>query len=465
MVADGMTSTRRWGPNTVMPNARHRPVRNRCAAFLARGLFTLGGFVVVGRFVLDQKRLAPNGVKVPVIATRLVGGLTMSRTAKVVIALVGLGIVLGGAYFWRFERELVVSTATVQKNVEIRVFGIGTIEAQVLSKVGFQIGGKIVAVEADQGDLVKAGALLARLDDSSQRAKLKKSEVALRQAAANVEKAQAQADRARATYQQKKTVNFRRQTLVARGSVSQEVADDAQTAEDIASSDLRVVEADTTIATVLQDDAEAQRNIDAVLLEQHELRAPFDARVISRHKELGSVANTGEAVFTLIEPDSIWVRVHVDEALAGGLALGQTGYVRLRSEADRAVEVSVVRIDQENDRVTEERRVYVRCRVCGPAHQFRHLGEQAEVEIVKTVVASGRFIPLKFVEKFDGRSGLVWLLENGRLSKRVVQLGERSLDGRVALITELPDNVQVVIDERNDLREGRAARPATPEGP
>ena len=59
----------------------------------------------------------------------------------------------------------------------------------------------------------------------------------------------------------------------------------------------------------------------------------------------------------------------------------------------------------------------------------------------------------------------MWLLENGRLSKRVVQLGERSLDGRVALITELPDNVQVVIDERNDLREGRAARPATPEGP
>ena len=35
----------------------------------------------------------------------------MSRTAKVVIALVGLGIVLGGAYYWRFVREIAVRTA------------------------------------------------------------------------------------------------------------------------------------------------------------------------------------------------------------------------------------------------------------------------------------------------------------------------------------------------------------------
>jgi len=38
-------------------------MHDRCAEFLAPGAFTLGGFVVVGRFVLDQKRLAPNGVK------------------------------------------------------------------------------------------------------------------------------------------------------------------------------------------------------------------------------------------------------------------------------------------------------------------------------------------------------------------------------------------------------------------
>ena len=39
-------------------------------------------------------------------------------------------------------------------------------------RVGFQIAGKVIAIEADQGDFVKAGALLAKLDDDAQRAKL-----------------------------------------------------------------------------------------------------------------------------------------------------------------------------------------------------------------------------------------------------------------------------------------------------
>ena len=52
--------------------------------------------------------------------------------------------------------------AVVERDVEVRVFGIGTVEAQVLSKVGFQVGGKVASVNADQGDFVKAGTLLAQ---------------------------------------------------------------------------------------------------------------------------------------------------------------------------------------------------------------------------------------------------------------------------------------------------------------
>ena len=58
---------------------------------------------------------------------------------------------------------------------------------------------------------------------------------------------------------------MRRQTLVGRGSVSQEAADDAQTAEEIARSDVKVVEADAAIAAVLQDDAAAQHRLDGVV--------------------------------------------------------------------------------------------------------------------------------------------------------------------------------------------------------
>jgi HlyD family secretion protein len=185
--------------------------------------------------------------------------------------------------------------------------------------------------------------------------------------------------------------------------------------------------------------------------------------VIARLKEPGSVANAGEPVFTLIEPQSIWVKANVDEALAGGLQVGQTAYVRLRSESDRLVETEVIRIDQESDRVTEERRVHVRCKACGPQHQLRFLGEQAEVEIVKRTIAHGLFVPLRLIDGYDGRSGTLWVIENGRLGKRRMEFGERLLDGRVEVRTELPAGVALVVDDRTDLREGRAARPIAQE--
>jgi HlyD family secretion protein len=380
----------------------------------------------------------------------------MSRALKSAIGLAVVLAIVSGGYYWRFAREISVRVAAPEQNVEVRVFGIGTIEAQVVSKVGFQIAGKVTAIEADQGDFVKSGAVLAKLDDESQRAKLKKSEAAQRQAAATLAKTEAQRARAEITYQQKKSVNVRRQTLVSRGSVSQEAAEDAQAAEEIALGDAKVIEADTRVAAVQQEDAASQRKIDAVVLAQHELRAPFDARVISRHKELGGIASAGETVFTLIVPDSIWVKAYVDEALAGGLSIGQQALVRLRSEPDSRFESEIVRIDQENDRLTEERRVYVRCRVCNPQHQLRYLGEQAEIEIVKKAIPSGVFVPLKFVEGYDGRSGTVWILRDNRLARQRVQIGERLLDGRVQITSELPG--PVVIDDRTELREGRAAR-------
>lgn len=374
------------------------------------------------------------------------------------VAILAIGV---GAMAWFRAREVALPVLAPQTNVEVRVFGIGTVEAQVASKVGFHLAGKIRTMSADQGDLVRSGTLLAKLDDDSQRAKLMKSEAAVRQAAASVLKSQAQRDRADVAYQQKQKVNVRRQTLVGRGAVSQEAAEDAQTAEEIARGDLRLAEAEVAVSRVLQDDAEAQRRIDSVLVDQHELRAPFDARVIARHKEVGSVANAGEAVFTLIEPASIWIRAFIDESSAGGLQVGQRAVVRLRSEPLNTFEAEIVRIDQENDRVTEERRVYARCRECSPQHQLRFLGEQAEIEIIKGNVASGYFIPLRFVEGYDGRSGTIWLIQNNRLTRWQTRFAERLLDGRVRIAGEIPAGAAVVALDPAGLRSGRAARAAT----
>ncbi len=51
----------------------------------------------------------------------------------------------------------------------VQVFGLGTVEARVTSKIGFKVAGVLVDLRADVGDRVAKGAVLARLDDREQR--------------------------------------------------------------------------------------------------------------------------------------------------------------------------------------------------------------------------------------------------------------------------------------------------------
>jgi HlyD family secretion protein len=375
---------------------------------------------------------------------------------RVLAAAVILAGAAGVVYMQRFA-PLDVQVAEPEDNLELRVFGVGTVEAQTLSRVGFQIQGRLVELSADQGDSVESGRVLARLDDTTQSARVRKAEVAGMQAEAVLARATAQKERADIAYAQRKSVNMRRQSLVDRGAVSKETAEDSQAAEEIGRADASIAAAEVDVARAARQDAAAQLRLEKSVLDQHTLRAPFNARVIARLKETGSVANVGETVFTLVDPASIWVRAFIDEGRSGPIRIGQTAWVRLRSEPQRLVEAEVVRIDQENDRVTEERRIYVRCRACTPEHQIRFLGEQAEVEVV-TGAASGTFIPSRLVEGYDGKSGRVWTVEQGRLARRKVEFAARLLDGRLQLRGDLPDGARIVVSDLKGAREGRATR-------
>ena len=369
----------------------------------------------------------------------------MSKRIALLAVLILVAMAVAGVFYFRKLSPVTVDVARVERAGEVRVFGLGSVEAQVLSRIGFQVGGRIVQLAADQGEIVPAGTVLATLEDSSQRARVAKAQVATQQAQAALAKAQALLQRSEANLQQRVLVNQRRQSLVNRGSVSREQADEAQTNETLAQADLAVAKAEVRVAEAARDDVAAALTIEQVLLDQHRLIAPYRARILSRLKEAGAVAGVGEVVFTIIEPNSVWVRAFIDEAVSGGLAVGQKALVRLRSEMNTVVEAQIVRIDQENDRVTEERRVYVRCLTCVPEHQGRYLGEQAEIEIIKRIIPEGLFVPLRAVSGFDGRAGMIWTIEDGRLNKRLVALGERLLDGRVLIVGGLPAGARAVV--------------------
>jgi HlyD family secretion protein len=374
---------------------------------------------------------------------------------KYTLTAAGVIAVVAAALFVYSNRPINVQVATVEQNVPVRVFGLGTTEARVLSKIGFEVGATLAELHADHGDRVSKGQVLARLSTGEQDAKVAKARAALLIADVNIAKGAANLEKARAVFIQKQETNRRKLALAGRDVVSQQAAEEAIRDEAVAKADVDVAESEVESVKAQLTDARAQLQYEETMLRHRTLVAPFDAVVIERHKELGSVIKAGDSIFTLIAVGSYWGLAHVDEARAGFIEEGQPVEARLRSRPLETFTGRVVRIGLESDRVTEERRVYLRGEN-PPARVY--LGEQVEFWITVANLHEALLVPSAAVHGYDGRQGTVWTVEEERLRRRLVQFRHRTEDARLEIVGGLPENARVVTRLESGLREGRATR-------
>ena len=379
----------------------------------------------------------------------------MTRKHLLLFAIVFVLMAGTGLGVWAiFLRPIKVQVARVERDVLVQVFGLGTVEARVQSKIGFKVSGVLVDLAADVGDCVVKGAVLARLDSREQGARLARAKAAVEQAEANLQRATASVEKAEANYANAKSINERRQKLAQTNITSVETAEAAQAAERAAAADVSLAKSDIAVARAAISDAKAQREQEQATFDFHTLTAPYDAMVIARQKELGSALAAGEAVFTVIDARTVWVLAYIDESKAGEIAVGQLAEIVLRSEPSRRIAGRVARIEPESDRVNEERRIEV---AFNAIPENFNLGEQAEVYITTVHLAQALLVPEAAIEDLGKAAGTVWTVEDGRLQQRQVMLGHRLLDGRYEITGGLPDEAAVVTQLGRGLRVGRAA--------
>jgi len=387
---------------------------------------------------------------------RWAGSITPKRAVSFLVA---LAMVAGaGVFAWTmFVRPLDVRVARTEENVAVQVFGLGTVEARVTSKVGFKVSGVVVELGADVGDRVAKSAVLARLDDREQRAQVARAKAAIEQTEANLQRAKASVEKAKANSANATRISERQQRLVQTNSTSVEAAETAKTTQDAALADLNLANSDVLVAQANIGDAKAQQQQQSATLDFHTLTAPYDAMVTARLKELGSALGAGEPVFTLIDPKSIWVLAYIDESKAGEIHSGDPAELVLRSLPRQRLQGKVARIEPESDRVNEERRVEI---AFDRIPDSFNLGEQAEVFISTVRLLQALLVPEAAIEGLGQGQGTIWTVEDGHLQKREVTLGHRLLDGRYEITGGLPDNALAVDQLRSGLRIGRAANVA-----
>jgi HlyD family secretion protein len=359
------------------------------------------------------------------------------------------------AYLLYMRRPLTVDVAATETNVAVRVFGLGTVEARVLSKVGFEVGATLAELKADHGDRVAKGQVLAHLSSGEQEAKLAKAKAAQLIAEVNIKRAEANLEKARAVLAQKQDANRRKQALVGRDIISQQAAEEAIRDETVAGADVTVAQSEVASSRAQLTDAKAQVQFEETMLRHRTLVAPFDALVIERHKEPGTVIKAGDPIFTLIAAGTYWGLAYVDEARAGFIQEGQRVDARLRSRPQEDFTGRVARVGLESDRATEERRIFIK----GDAPPAQvYLGEQLEVWITVAQLDQALLVPEAAVQSYDGRQGRVWTIEDGQLQRRLVDFRHRTEDARLELVSGLPDGARVVARVDSGFHEGRAAR-------
>ncbi|MGB8577059.1 MAG: efflux RND transporter periplasmic adaptor subunit, partial [Pseudolabrys sp.] len=209
----------------------------------------------------------------------------MKRRSLLLLTIALALVIAAGAIAWTlFFRPIDVLVSQAEGDVLVQVFGLGTVEARVTSKVGFKASGVLVELRADVGDRVPKGAVLARLDDREQTARVGRAKAASEQADANLQRAMANVQKAQANYANAKTINERRQKLVQSSTTSVETAETAKTAQDAALADVNLAESDVAVARAAIGDAKAQLQQESATLDFHPLASPYDAMVTARLK-------------------------------------------------------------------------------------------------------------------------------------------------------------------------------------
>ncbi|OGU09237.1 MAG: efflux transporter periplasmic adaptor subunit [Geobacteraceae bacterium GWC2_58_44] len=313
-----------------------------------------------------------------------------------------------------------VRTVKLEKrDLVAQVYGNGTVEAKVVVGVSSKITGRIVELYADQGDRVKPGQLLARLDSDDLRHQQQQSEAGLSRSAAglNVELATLQKARASLALAEKNARRFR--TLAEKNLVAQLEADQYDTACLVAREEVARCQAAIEAVRMEQQSNRATLGVARSRVAETLIYAPQQGVVITRDLEKGATVTPGMPIFTLADPRTVWVKANVDESQLKGVAIGKPAAISLRSAAGERFPGRVARLGQRSDRVTEE--LEVDLSFDEPLKDL-HLGEQCDVYIVTRTKKDVPALPSGVVVSTGGKRG-VWIVADGKLSFREVTTG------------------------------------------
>src|SRR5215469_1907675 len=197
----------------------------------------------------------------------------------------------------------------------------GRIEAKQVD-IATKYQGRIAEVLADEGDMVDAGQVVARMDTEPLEAQLRNAEAKIREAddnrrtaLAEVRVKQAELTRADKEYRRSKE-------LVVRGAVSEQERDVDLAQFEVNKAALLGAQAQAVRTQSAIDAAQAEAERLKAEIKDSVLKSPLRGRIQNRLAEPGEVLPAGGKVLTVVDLSDVYMYVFLPESIAGKVALG-----------------------------------------------------------------------------------------------------------------------------------------------
>ena len=326
------------------------------------------------------------------------------------------------------------------------LIGIGRVEARRRHLLSSVASARLVSLDVDNGDAVRAGQVVGQLDAVDLPERLRAAQAAWqrsRQARA-VAAAQGRETQATLTYVRSNSARF--EHLAAAGAVSDDALLERRQA--LARAEAAATSAQANERAAAQAQREAGATLAALGAQQRTLRlvAPVAGIVTRRLLDPGSTVLPGQPVLEIADPAQFWIDVRFDQRQATGLAVGQPVAVEFRRLAGRRFAGRIERIEPTADSLTEELNAKASLEP-GPlraAGLLPALGELVEVRVALAAAPGALSLPAASLRQRQGRLG-VWVAGDRGLYFAPLQLGRSDGEGRVEVLGGLPAQARVLL--------------------
>ena len=250
------------------------------------------------------------------------------------VALV-IAVVVGGAgagfYWWKHSQSLMPPGIA---------WSNGRIDADEID-IDTKFAGRIAEMLADEGDMVKAGQIVARMDTQDLAASLRKAEAQVQQAQKAIDEANANVVQQTSQVLLAKQQMDRATSLAQEGYQTKEVVDQRQQQLDGANAALEAAEARVIEFQHALEASTHDVELNRVNIADNTLVAPRDGRIQYRIANIGEVLPAGGKVFAMLDISYVYIDVYLPTEEAGKLKIGADARIVLDAYPNVAIPAKV----------------------------------------------------------------------------------------------------------------------------